>query len=53
MSHSVSLLPRLFAEAGNILKATANGFKTGHEPVHTSNKGDAFVVIKEPSSKRH
>jgi hypothetical protein len=30
-----TLLAQLFA-AGNQLRATATGFKTGHEPVHRS-----------------
>jgi hypothetical protein len=44
MSASVSLLPRLFADAGNRLNPTAQGFKTGHEPVHTSTSGSCITI---------
>ena len=44
MSQAVSLLPRLFAEAGNVLRSTAQGFKTGHEPVHTSSSSIGVTI---------
>lgn len=32
-------LAQLFATAGNTLHATPTGFRTGHEPLHTSSSG--------------
>lgn len=44
---AVSLLPRLFADAGNRLSPTASGFKTGHEPVHASASGTCVSLDAE------
>lgn len=44
MTQPVSLLPRLFAEAGNALKPTAHGFTTGHEPAHASSSGTCVRI---------
>ena len=44
MSQTIAPLPRLFAEESNVLKATASGFKTGHEPVHQSSSGTCVTI---------
>lgn len=41
---AVALLPRLFADAGNRLNPTASGFKTAHEPMHTSASGTCVSI---------
>lgn len=40
----VALLPKLFADAGNLLKPTAQGFQTAHEPVHASGSGSCVSI---------
>jgi hypothetical protein len=44
MTQTIALLPRLFAEAGNVLKATTTGFTTGHEPAHDSKSGTCVTI---------
>ena len=44
MSQNVALLTKLFTAEGNILKATATGFKTGHEPKHESSSGTCVTI---------
>jgi hypothetical protein len=38
------ILPQLFAAAGNTLRATATGFRCGHEPVHSSSSGECVSI---------
>jgi len=38
------VLSQLFADTGNTLRATATGFRSGHEPVHTSSSGDCVSI---------
>ncbi len=47
MKSSASLLPRLFADAGNRLTPTPQGFKTAHEPVHVSASGSCVNIDAE------
>lgn len=44
---AVALLPRLFADAGNRLTPTPQGFKTAHEPVHASASGTCVSLAAE------
>jgi hypothetical protein len=37
-------LSQLFADAGNILRPTARGFKCGHEPVHKSTSSECVHI---------
>jgi DNA polymerase I-like protein with 3'-5' exonuclease and polymerase domains len=46
------VLSQLFADAGNILRATATGFRSGHEPVHSSSSGEC-VHIDPAKGKWH
>ncbi|MDQ3828985.1 MAG: hypothetical protein M3361_06690 [Candidatus Tectomicrobia bacterium] len=41
---ATTLLAQLFAAAGNQLRPTATGFKTGHEPVHRSASGQCVAI---------
>ena len=41
---STSLCAHLFAQHGNALEITTAGFKTGHEPVHTSKSGGCVTI---------
>ena len=38
------LLSQLFADAGNTLRPTAMGFRSGHEPVHKSASGECVHI---------
>jgi len=38
------VLPQLFADAGNTLRAMATGFRSGHEPVHSSSSGTCVSI---------
>src|SRR5262245_3032837 len=38
------LLSQLFADAGNTLRPTATGFRSGHEPVHSSSSGECVSI---------
>ena len=40
----VDVLSQLFADAGNTLRATATGFRSGHEPVHSSSSGACVSI---------
>jgi hypothetical protein len=40
-----NLLIQLFADAGNTLRPTATGFRSGHEPVHSSSSGRVSASI--------
>jgi hypothetical protein len=42
-----SMLARLFADAGNPLRATATGFNTSHEPVHSSESRTCVSIDTE------
>jgi hypothetical protein len=46
-TQTVTLVARLFAEAGNFLKATATGFTCGHDPVHQSKSGTCVKINSE------
>jgi hypothetical protein len=37
-------LSQLFADAGNTLRATATGFRSGHEPMHSSSSGACVSI---------
>jgi hypothetical protein len=41
---ATTLLAQLFAAAGNQLRPTPTGFKTGHEPVHRSESGQCVAI---------
>ena len=41
------VLSQLFADAGNTLRATATGFRSGHEPVHSSSSGACVSIDPE------
>jgi hypothetical protein len=43
----VDVLSQLFADAGNTLRATATGFRSGHEPVHSSSAGACVSIDPE------
>jgi hypothetical protein len=38
------ILSQLFAQAGNPLRATPTGFRTSHEPVHSSSSGECVSI---------